>query len=74
MHLQLTSQTRFMMNALRRHSVDSPEAKIKDEGTLADLGYKQELQREWHVLQNFGVSFSIISVIGMLHRHALWDR
>ncbi|KZV82405.1 amino acid transporter, partial [Exidia glandulosa HHB12029] len=27
------------------------------------MGYKQELKRDWSLLQNFGVSFSIISVI-----------
>ncbi|KAI9761472.1 MAG: hypothetical protein M4579_000982 [Chaenotheca gracillima] len=37
--------------------------KAKDEGKLAELGYKQELRRDWSVLHNFGVSFSIISVI-----------
>lgn len=34
-----------------------------DEHRLAELGYSQELKREWGVLQNFGASFSIISVI-----------
>ncbi|KZT01961.1 amino acid transporter [Laetiporus sulphureus 93-53] len=34
-----------------------------DEAELARMGYKQELKREWGLLQNFGVSFSIISVI-----------
>lgn len=36
------------------------EGETRDEGRLADLGYKQELQREWSVIHNFGVSFSII--------------
>lgn len=31
-----------------------------DEHRLADLGYRQDLKREWSLLQNFGVSFSII--------------
>ena len=31
-----------------------------DEGRLAELGYKQELQRDWSMMHNFGVSFSII--------------
>lgn len=31
-----------------------------DEGRLAELGYKQELKRDWSMLHNFGVSFSII--------------
>jgi len=34
----------------------------QDEGTLAEQGYKQELDRSWGLLHNFGVSFSIISV------------
>ncbi|KAF8966775.1 APC amino acid permease [Flammula alnicola] len=34
-----------------------------DEAELARMGYKQELKRELSVMQNFGVSFSIISVI-----------
>ncbi|EPS35941.1 hypothetical protein H072_10563 [Dactylellina haptotyla CBS 200.50] len=32
-----------------------------DEDLLAHLGYKQDLQREWSLIHNFGVSFSIIS-------------
>lgn len=35
----------------------------EDEGVLAEQGYKQELNRSWGLLQNFGVSFSIISVV-----------
>lgn len=34
-----------------------------DEKRLAELGYKQELKRSWGLLQNFGVAFSIISVV-----------
>ncbi|KAK7039349.1 APC amino acid permease [Favolaschia claudopus] len=34
-----------------------------DEMELARMGYKQELNRELGLMQNFGVSFSIISVI-----------
>jgi len=34
-----------------------------DEAALARMGYKQELKRDLSLLQNFGVSFSIISVI-----------
>jgi hypothetical protein len=41
-----------------------PEAKtavdIHDESRLAQLGYKQELKRDWKLMHNFGVSFSII--------------
>ncbi|KAG8528414.1 uncharacterized protein KY384_007332 [Bacidia gigantensis] len=36
--------------------------KIQDEGRLAELGYTQELRREWSLIHNFGASFSIISV------------
>ena len=36
---------------------------IKDESRLAELGYKQELKRDWGLLHNFGISFSIISVV-----------
>ncbi|PCH34841.1 APC amino acid permease [Wolfiporia cocos MD-104 SS10] len=41
-------------------TVMSPDT---DEAELARMGYKQELRRDLGVLQNFGVSFSIISVI-----------
>lgn len=34
-----------------------------DEDRLAKFGYKQELKRDWGLAHNFGVSFSIISVI-----------
>lgn len=34
-----------------------------DEGRLAQFGYKQELKRDWGLTHNFGISFSIISVI-----------
>lgn len=37
--------------------------RVQDEDRLAQLGYKQELRRDWSMLHNFGVSFSIISVI-----------
>ncbi|KAI0473302.1 amino acid/polyamine transporter I [Xylariaceae sp. FL0804] len=35
----------------------------QDESRLAQFGYKQELKRNWGLAHNFGVSFSIISVI-----------
>jgi hypothetical protein len=31
-----------------------------DEEELAHFGYKQELRRDWGLLHNFGISFSII--------------
>ena len=39
---------------------DSTPKRIQDEDRLAQLGYKQELKRDWSLLHNFGVSFSII--------------
>ena len=36
---------------------------VKDEARLAELGYRQDLKRDWSMLHNFGISFSIISVI-----------
>ncbi|MCJ1245458.1 hypothetical protein MMC30_002662 [Trapelia coarctata] len=32
----------------------------QDESTLAEMGYKQELRRDWSMLHNFGISFSVI--------------
>src|SRR4051812_49687287 len=34
-----------------------------DEKRLAELGYKQELERGWTRFTNFAISFSIISVL-----------
>ena len=49
-------------DAVRRASAHSA-AREDDEDRLAELGYKQELRRDWSLLHNFGISFSIISVI-----------
>src|SRR5437588_5346962 len=35
----------------------------RDEQKLAELGYKQELQRVWSGFTNFAISFTIISVL-----------
>lgn len=32
----------------------------KDEEELGQFGYKQELKRDWGLMHNFGISFSII--------------
>jgi len=32
----------------------------QDEQELAEFGYKQELRRDWGLMHNFGISFSII--------------
>ena len=34
-----------------------------DEQMLAELGYKQELNRTWSGFSNFAISFSIISIL-----------
>ncbi|KAI9615075.1 hypothetical protein H4Q26_011614 [Puccinia striiformis f. sp. tritici PST-130] len=44
-------------------TLDQEGQNKSDEAVLAEIGYQQELKREWNLLQNFGVSFSIISVI-----------
>jgi hypothetical protein len=46
--------------APHHHDEDKHQIEIQDESRLAELGYKQELNRDWSLLHNFGVSFSII--------------
>ncbi|GAW00671.1 APC amino acid permease [Lentinula edodes] len=46
-----------------RHREDMVFMILQHEAELAKMGYKQELKRELGLMQNFGVSFSIISVI-----------
>ncbi|MDQ2676516.1 MAG: amino acid permease [Actinomycetota bacterium] len=43
--------------ALRQEGADD------DEATLAELGYKQSLDRAWSSFSNFAISFTIISVL-----------
>lgn len=38
----------------------SGRARRPDEDRLAELGYKQELKRDWSMVHNFGISFAII--------------
>jgi amino acid transporter len=38
-------------------------APASDEQRLAELGYKQELDRSWSGFQNFAISFTIISIL-----------
>jgi amino acid transporter len=40
-----------------------PELQGDDERRLAELGYKQDLQRAWSGFSNFAISFTIISVL-----------
>jgi amino acid transporter len=42
--------------------VDTPQV-LTDEQRLAELGYKQELNRSWSGFSNFAISFSIISIL-----------
>ena len=39
------------------------ETADEDERRLAELGYKQELNRTWSGFQNFAISFTIISIL-----------
>ena len=40
-----------------------PEFRDRDERKLAELGYKQELERAWSGFSNFAISFTIISIL-----------
>jgi amino acid transporter len=42
---------------------DDVKAPDRDEQQLAELGYKQELNRAWSSFSNFAISFTIISVL-----------
>ena len=42
---------------------DIDQARSRDEEKLAELGYKQELERVWSSFSNFAISFTIISVL-----------
>jgi amino acid transporter len=45
-------------------AVDTPAQNLNDdERRLAELGYKQELNRSWSGFSNFAISFSIISIL-----------
>ena len=41
----------------------TPAIHDQDEQRLAELGYKQELNRSWSGFQNFAISFTIISIL-----------
>src|SRR4051794_15381105 len=41
----------------------APAIHDADEQRLAELGYKQELNRSWSGFQNFAISFTIISIL-----------
>ncbi|KAI0757934.1 APC amino acid permease [Fomes fomentarius] len=52
-----------MVDSLSSMGKDPKISVIDDERELERMGYKQELKRDLTLIQNFGVSFSIISVI-----------
>ncbi len=43
--------------------MSTAEPVVSDEQRLAELGYKQELNRSWSGFQNFAISFTIISIL-----------
>ncbi|KAI1359204.1 amino acid/polyamine transporter I [Xylaria arbuscula] len=48
---------------IERQAPNPHDVAGQDEDRLAQFGYEQELKRDWGLAHNFGVSFSIISVI-----------
>src|ERR1044071_599889 len=44
-------------------TTEKPAAFDDDSARLAELGYKQDLQRAWSSFSNFAISFTIISVL-----------
>lgn len=68
LHAQLRADSALSSTEHLAHPAMPPSDlnfKIQDEGRLAELGYTQELGREWSLLHNFGASFSII--VGQHH-------
>ena len=47
-------------HTIERRASKASKQDEEDEGVLAEFGYKQELRRDWGLLHNFGISFSII--------------
>ena len=43
-----------------RNPVTAASLNEKDADRLGDFGYEQELRRDWGLMHNFGISFSII--------------
>ena len=66
----LPSESWLMVAQSSRTRVDlggetpmADDARARDEERLAELGYKQELERAWSSFSNFAISFTIISVL-----------
>lgn len=47
-------------HSIGRHNSRASRTEQHDEQELAEFGYKQELRRDWGLMHNFGISFSII--------------
>ena len=60
-----------MADAERQHST-ALATQERDEDKLAEIGYKQELKRNWSLLHNFGVSFSIIVSDASFQLHCMF--
>ena len=65
-YLGAPRRTTICVNLLRLTHKVSEEIlpnRTDDEQRLAELGYKQELNRSWSGFSNFAISFSIISIL-----------
>ena len=56
------ARTDTALHARRPHG-RQPTTLSADERQLAELGYKQDLNRSWSGFSNFAISFSIISIL-----------
>ena len=54
---------RHLLATVRSHAWPKHLELNDDERMLAELGYKQELNRSWSGFSNFAISFSIISIL-----------
>jgi amino acid transporter len=58
-----SSRTRSWFTNREENAVTDTVELNDDEKRLAELGYKQELNRSWSGFSNFAISFSIISIL-----------
>ncbi|RUS18509.1 amino acid permease-domain-containing protein [Endogone sp. FLAS-F59071] len=61
--LNLKSEPLIVANPPKSTMLKSTDHKVADEDRLAQLGYKQELQREFTSFSNFGLAFTVIGVM-----------
>jgi len=47
---------------MAEHAIERRQSTVedRDEEELGQFGFKQELRRDWGLMHNFGISFSII--------------